>query len=272
VTGRRARRRAVLAQNLFRSDATARRLVSLAGIRSGDLAYDLGAGTGRVTAALVEAGARVIAVERDPTLATKLAQRFVGRTVQVVSADLLEIAPDPCGHVVANLPFNLTAATLRGLLMGGRAPASITLVLQREAARKWAGQPRATAVSLTLQPWFQLEVATSFSRQDFVPAPACEVAVLRARRRSPPLLRTGERDAWAAYVRYAFARQGPDARRVFRSLLSNLQWRRLSTDLAIPPGVGRGDLSLAQWLGIYRFSTAFAAPRRRRALGAAWSP
>jgi 23S rRNA (adenine-N6)-dimethyltransferase len=270
VTGRRARTRAVLAQNLFRFDAPARRLVSLAGIRLGDLAYDLGAGTGQVTAALIQAGARVVAVERDPTLARKLAQRFAGRAVQVVNADLLEIAPDSSGHVVANLPFNVTAATLRGLLTRGPAPASVTLVLQREAARKWAGRPNATAVSLTVQPWFELEVVTPFSRQDFVPAPACEVAVLRVRRRSPPLLRTGDRDAWAAFVRYAFARQSPDARRVFRSLLSNLQWRRLTADIAIPQGAARGDLSLAQWLGIYHFTTAFAAPRKRqRALGVA---
>ena len=43
----------------------AARLVAAAGIRPGDLVVDAGAGTGALTAPLVAAGARVVAVERQ---------------------------------------------------------------------------------------------------------------------------------------------------------------------------------------------------------------
>lgn len=262
MTGRRNRKRAILAQNLFRSDAAAQRLVRCAKFEPGERVYDLGAGTGRVTAALLGAGARVVAVEADPTLAARLAVRFAEREVRVINENLTRVRFSAPYKVVANLPFNVTAAALRRLLADGPAPECATLVLQREAARRYACAPRASAISLTLQPWFEFEVATPFDRRDFVPAPSVEVAVLRVTRRQPPLLPETDRSPWEAFVRHAFGRPAPEARQVFRSLLSNLQWRRLSCDLAIAPGAWREELTLDQWLGLYRFASRCVPPHK----------
>jgi 16S rRNA A1518/A1519 N6-dimethyltransferase RsmA/KsgA/DIM1 with predicted DNA glycosylase/AP lyase activity len=236
--------------------------VAIAGVGPGEQVYDLGAGTGRVTAALVAAGARVVAVERDPTLAAKLVTRFGGSDVRVLNEDLTQAALEPPYSVVANLPFNVTAAALRRLLVQGPAPDVATLVLQREAARKWAGAPWPTAISLSVQPWFAFEVLTPFDRRDFVPAPAVEVAVLRIVRRADPLVEA-DRPAWEAFVRYAFARRGSDSRSVFRNLLSNTQWRRLSEELAIAGGTDRSELTLAQWVGVFRFVQRHIPPWKR---------
>ena len=258
------RRRAALAQNLFASDAPARTLVRLDGVAGGDTVYDLGAGTGRVTAALLAAGARVVAVERDANLARKVAARFAGAPVRVVEADLTRVSLRSPFKVVANLPFNVTAAALRRLLAEDPAPISATLVLQREAARRYAGLPRASALSLAAAPWFELVVSEPFRRSDFVPAPAVDVAVLHIVRRRAPWLPISERADWASFLRWAFARPPPDALRLFRPLLSGLQWRRLSADLAIAPDARRDELTPAQWLGLYRFSRSCTPERRRR--------
>lgn len=267
MNGRYARIRARLAQNLFAADAPARRLVAAARLTPGDLVYDLGAGTGRVTAALVAAGARVVAVERDPNLARKLRARFEGADVRVVEADLARVGFAAPYRVVANAPFNQTAALLRRLLFEAPAPDVATLVLQREAAERYAGL-RASALSLMAQPWFEFAVACPFARRDFVPAPGVDVAVLRIVRRATPLLGEPEATAWRGFVRTAFARGRPEARRTFRGVVSNLQWRRLSPDLGIPAGAACGDLTLDQWLGLYCFVVAHLPPARRaRAFG-----
>jgi len=92
--------------------------------------------------------------------------------------------------------------------------------------------------------------------------------VLHVWRRDTPLLGDREGLAWRGFVRTAFARGRPEARRTFRNALSNLQWRRLSADLAIPAGAARADLTLDQWPGLYRFIAARTPPHRRaRALG-----
>ena len=263
-----ARTRLALAQNLFRGDRPARRLVASIDIRSGDRVYDLGAGTGRVTDALLGAGARVVAVEKDPNLAGKLRARFGGASVHILQADLRRVAFKAPYKVVANLPFNVTAAALRRLLLDDPAPDAAAIALQREAAEKYVGWPRLTAVSLAARPWFEVSLGRAIAREDFVPTPRVDIAVLRVVRRPAPLLEPAHRGPWMAFARYALARPDAEARATFGPLLSGLQWRRLSADLAIASGASREDLSLDQWLGLYRFVRAhIPARKRRRALG-----
>jgi 23S rRNA (adenine-N6)-dimethyltransferase len=258
------RTRLRLAQNLFVSDRPARRLVASADLSAGDRVYDLGAGTGAVTAALLAAGARVVAVERDPNLVRKLRARFAGLPVQVVEADLREVRFAAPFKVVANPPFNVTAELLRRLLAPD-GPDAAAIVLQREAALKYAGR-RPTAVSLAARPWFELGVSQPFSRRDFVPAPSVELALLRIAKKTAPDLAAEDAAAWRAFVRYALARPRPDAWHAFRGLVSNLQWRRLSQDLSLAPDVRRGELDYDQWLRVFRFARRHAPPGKWRRL------
>lgn len=267
------RTRAVLAQNLFAATGPARTLVRLAGVAPGDVVYDLGAGTGLIASALVAVGAKVVAVERDPNLARKLRARFAGApAVSVVEADLAEVRLRAPFKVVANPPFNCTAALLRRLVGETPAPLAAALVLQREAARKWAGDPHPTAVSLTAAPWFELTVAEPFRRRDFTPAPAVDVALLTIGQRARPHLDDDRRATWGAFVRHAFGRGRADARGTFRSLLSHLQWRRLSADLELPPDARLAELAYDDWLAIFRFAMACAPVAKRRRAGMTTAP
>jgi 23S rRNA (adenine-N6)-dimethyltransferase len=261
------RTRAALAQNLFAAAGPALALVRRADIAPGDRVYDLGAGTGLITSALVAVGARVVAVERDPNLARKLRARFAASPgVTVLEADLAEVRFRAPFKVVANPPFNCTAALLRRLLAGAPAPEAAALVLQRAAARKWAGLPRPTAVSLTAAPWFELTVTEPFRRRDFTPAPAVDVALLSIASRALPDLDGDLRGRWGAFVRHVFGRGRGDARGAFRNLVSHLQWRRLSADLGLDPDARLAELAYQDWLAIFRFVTAHAPPAKLRRL------
>lgn len=269
---RRPRTRLLLAQNLFRGPEPARKLTRCVAIGPGERVYDLGAGAGAVTAELVRLGARVVAVECDPNLARKLRERFAGAPVQVLEADLQDAAYAAPFKVVANPPFNLTADIVRRLLEEGPFPEEAALVLQREAAERYAGTRRPGVSSLTLAPWFELRIAGRFARSDFVPPPRVDTAVLHAARRSPPHLPEGERAAWTAFLRYAFARPSPDARVALKGLISNLQWRRLSADLAIAPEARRAALTYPQWLGLFRFVARCAPPHKLARIGPGADP
>ena len=260
------RTRVRLAQNLFASETAARTLAAGADLTPGDLVFDLGAGTGAVTAALLAVGVRVVAVERDANLARKLRARFDGRPVTVVEADLRDVRFRPPFKVVSNPPFNVTAELMRRLLTAAPAPDAAALVLQREAAEKYGGV-RLAAVSLQARPWFALDVTRPFSRRDFVPAPSVDVALLRITRKVTPDVAADHAAAWRGFVRYALARPSPDAWRTFRGLISNLQWRRLSQDLAIAPHTLRADLTYPQWLALFRFVRQCAPAAKRRRFG-----
>ena len=155
--------------------AEARRLVERAGIRPGDLVVDLGAGRGAITAPLVEAGARVLAVELDRRAARVLRERFAGdAAVTVIEEDLLDVRlPGRPFRVVANLPFATTSDAMRRLLHPRSALLRADVVLQRSAARRWADAGSRT---------FAVHVDSHIHRRAFEPPPRVDAAVLVARR------------------------------------------------------------------------------------------
>lgn len=159
----------------------ARRLVADAGIGPGDLVLDVGAGTGALTRPLLDAGARVVAVERHPGRAEVLARRF-GDELVLVRADAADLRlPRRPFHVVANPPFAVTTALVRRLVAPGSRMVRAHLVLQEAAVRRWsrpdapgAGRWRGT---------FDAAPGRPVPRRAFRPPPkvACRVLVLQRR-------------------------------------------------------------------------------------------
>lgn len=153
----------------------AARLVTEAGLPPGALVLDIGAGTGVITAALIEAGQRVIAVEAHPDRARDLRARFAG-AVTVVQADAADLRlPRTPFHVVANPPFAVTSPLLRRLLHPRSRLVSATVVLQRQAAHRWLGRAG---------PNFVGRLGPPVPRRAFTPPPKVDAAVLHLDRRS----------------------------------------------------------------------------------------
>ena len=142
-------------------------------MRPGELVLDLGAGHGALTAHLVRAGARVIAVELHPGRARVLAERFP--RVTVVEADVASFRlPRRPFRVVANPPYGVSAVLLRMLLAPGGNLTAADLVLQRAVVRDQVGR-------VTRR--HRLAAGLSLPRRAFVPPPRVDSAVLVVRRR-----------------------------------------------------------------------------------------
>ena len=257
--------RAALAQNFFRRRETVKSFVRLAGLDNRDLVYDLGAGSGMIARELAATGARVVAVECDSNLAKILRRQFDSMTnVEVCESNVAHVEFGEPFKVVANIPFNQTAAILRKLYFDGPSPCEAFIVLQREAAEKFAGIGRNSSVSLMLRPWFDFQIVREFQAHEFVPRPRISVVLLRVVRRSQRLLPETEKECWQAFVRYSLRRSKADARTTFRNVLSNLQWRYLSRDLGLEFDARLDGLKLADWIEIYTFIRRSVPPRKAR--------
>jgi 23S rRNA (adenine-N6)-dimethyltransferase len=117
----------------------AERLVAMAGVEPGDLVLDVGAGTGAITAALLGAGAVVVAVELDRRRADILRGRFGDERVRVVRADVADLRlPRRPFSVVANPPFAITSALLRRLTSPHSLLRRGAVVLPTWAVVRWA--------------------------------------------------------------------------------------------------------------------------------------
>jgi 16S rRNA (adenine1518-N6/adenine1519-N6)-dimethyltransferase len=179
-----------LGQNFILDRQLLARIAAVPGELQGQTVYEVGPGPGGLTRALLDAGARVIAVERDrrciPAL-TELQEQFSDR-LRVLQGDALHIDEraelGDGAHVVANLPYNVgTALLLRWLAADPWPPwwRSLTLMFQKEVAERIVAAPGSDAygrLSVAAQWRSEARIAMTVSRSAFVPPPKVTSAVV----------------------------------------------------------------------------------------------
>lgn len=261
MSARRARtvRRPELSQHFLRSGALASSLASLASLTSSDLVVEVGPGRGVLTAEVARR-CRVIAVEIDPALCRELRRRFEDdERVSIVHGDFLEYRlPRQAGYkVLGSIPFSRTSAIVRRLLHAPVPPDDAVLVVQQEAAERFAGRPFApeSLVSLRTKPWWHVEIARRPRRRDFDPPPRVDSAVLWLARRPRPLVDATAADDYRAFVDGCFGRTGATIARCLRPVFSRPQISRLSQALRFEPSGPPSSLSFDQWLGLFRYKS-----------------
>ena len=210
---------------------------------------DLGAGSGVLTRALVDAGAHVRAVELDPAALRQLESRFGGDPrVEILPGDArrVPLPHEPFG-VVANLPFAVGTAILRRLLGDPRVP-----LTQLDAIVEWGLAAKRTAiwpstlVGCMWGAWYELSLVRRVPRACFAPPPGVDAAVLRATRRREALVQPGQAARYEALLRRAFAAQAPLDRILPRRLVG-----RVALEHGFDPHARARDLDARQWASLY---------------------
>lgn len=149
-----------------------------AGPASGVRVLEVGPGLGVLTEEMLRRGAMVTAVEKDPVLASRLAEALGNPPeLTVVEGDALDVAagrggPDvePSGFdfMVSNLPYQSGTRILLELVTR-RAVPSITVLVQAEVAARLAAGPGSKTRSLS-GVWTQLDYDVKVVRKV---APSC---------------------------------------------------------------------------------------------------
>ncbi len=129
-----------------------RKIARAANIAPGDCVLEIGPGPGGLTRALLEAGAEVIAIERDARAAPALAEiaaAYPGK-LTAIEADALtveerSIVGSRAVKIAANLPYNIsTELLIKWLRAGNETPALwsvMALMFQKEVADRILAAP-----------------------------------------------------------------------------------------------------------------------------------
>ncbi len=179
-----------LGQNFLLDEQLLDRIVAIPGDLAEKAVLEIGPGPGGLTRALLRAGARVTAIERDsrcvPALA-ELQQAFPGQ-LRVVeddapAVDHAELMGEPFA-VAANLPYNI-GTLLFTRWMGGEAwpPVwtSLTLMFQQEVAQRIVARPGTSAYGrlAVLAQWRAVpKLAMKVHRSAFTPPPKVMSAIV----------------------------------------------------------------------------------------------
>lgn len=183
--------RKALGQNFLLDAQLLARIARVPGDVAGAEVLEIGPGPGGLTRALLAAGARVTAIERDrrciPALA-ELGAAFPGQ-LRVIEGDALDIDAQPlfegCPHIVSNLPYNIgTALLVRWLSAEWEWMPwwqSLTLMFQREVAERIVAPPGGAAYGrlAVLSQWrCHATLAMAVHRSAFTPPPKVMSAVV----------------------------------------------------------------------------------------------
>jgi 16S rRNA (adenine1518-N6/adenine1519-N6)-dimethyltransferase len=208
----------VLGQNFMHDPNTVRRIARLAEVGPQDVVLEVGPGLGSLTLALLETGARVVAVEIDPVLAAGLPGTVAERAataaprLTVVTADALRVDPAALAAptaLVANLPYNVAVPVVLTLMERLPSLRSGLVLVQAEVADRLAAGPGEPAYGIpsVKAAWYaQVRRAGAVPRSVFWPTPNVDSGLVALTRREPPVTPATREDVFAC-IDAAFAQR-----------------------------------------------------------------
>jgi 16S rRNA (adenine1518-N6/adenine1519-N6)-dimethyltransferase len=240
-----------------------RKIARLAEIGPGETVIEVGPGPGGLTRALVETGARVIAVEKDERFRPML-EELAGAApgaLSLVFGDALSVdeaaLAGGAAHVVSNLPYNVGTPLLIKWLTGPWVPASLTLMFQKEVADRIAAAAGASAygrLAVIAQATCEARVVMDVPARAFTPPPKVDSAVVRLAPR-PDRPSPARLDALQRVTAAAFGQR----RKMLRASLKALGGEPLAAAAGLDPQARAETVDVA---GFLRLADAWLQLRR----------
>jgi 16S rRNA (adenine1518-N6/adenine1519-N6)-dimethyltransferase len=231
-------------------------IADAADITRDDTILEIGPGLGHLTRVLAERAGRVVAVEVDADLATRLQNEFTAASnVTIVRGDILQYAPfDLVGapyKIVANLPYYITSAILRHVLETECKPRVVVVMVQREVAQRIVARPPAmNLLAVSVQLYARPRVMRVVPAGSFYPRPKVDSAVVRLEVEPAP--RVADPVRFFEIARAGFGEKRKQLRNALAHGL-NLEREVVETALArarIDPGRRAETLTLAEWAAV----------------------
>lgn len=240
--------KAAFSQNFLVSASAVRTIVAAAAPAQDELVVELGAGLGTLTSALIEAGAYVIAIERDSDMLQVLTADLVPKGLVLVSGDAAEVdyaalkrEPSEKICVVGNLPYAITGGILRNLV-DSRAHISRAIVMvQREVRDRLVAPPNTReygALTVFTSAAFSIQTVLKLPPSAFHPQPKVHSAVVRLDVSATP--RAEETPAFRQVVKAAFEQRRKTLRNALGAALGQERADHALASAAIDP-VRRGE-------------------------------
>ena len=215
-------------QHFLRDQSAIHRLVTAVAPRAEELLVEIGPGRGALTGPLLDAGARILAIEIDRDLAALLQAQYADRCGfsllqgDALNIDYRQLAGAGKVRLVGNLPYNLSTPLLFWLLSQREAIADMHFMLQKEVVARLAASPATKAygrLGVMVQYHCQVEPLFEVPPAAFTPPPKVDSAVVRLRPRETPEPPAADPQLFARLVNLCFQQRRKTLRNCLRQLL-----------------------------------------------------
>lgn len=209
-----------LGQNFLINPTVCPRMAEMGNAKPGWGIIEIGAGVGVLTAELSRRADKVVCIEIDSRLLPVLDETLAEfDNIKIVNEDVLkvdlhklieqEFAGMPVA-VCANLPYYITSPIIMNLLEAHLPIASLTVMVQKEAAARLCAEPGSRevgAVSIAVRYYSDPKILFQVSRGSFLPAPDVDSTVIRLDVRDRPPVEVSSEEQFFKVVRAAFSQR-----------------------------------------------------------------
>jgi 16S rRNA (adenine1518-N6/adenine1519-N6)-dimethyltransferase len=229
----------VLGQNFLIDRNALDDILDIAELVPGEKVLEIGPGLGALTEGLLERGCSVVAIEKDPVLADRLAGALgQPAALTVVKGDALDLAKDGSldgfGKMVSNLPYQAGTRILLelikrldGTLAGecGGVPSTIVILVQTEVAERLAAGPGSKTRGLA-GVWAQLDydvtVVRAVAATCFWPRPEVGSSVVKlVRHHRNDSLSPAQRELFRRLTKQAFEHRRKQLGSIFKGYIQS---------------------------------------------------
>ncbi|MGC8944412.1 MAG: 16S rRNA (adenine(1518)-N(6)/adenine(1519)-N(6))-dimethyltransferase RsmA [Minisyncoccia bacterium] len=181
-----------LGQVFLKNKKYLEKIIKAGEISQNDIILEIGAGSGVLTEALLQTGAKIVAIEKDPQLVKFLQEKFKNhKNLTIIGADIRDFLKNKSFYtkykiqnteykVVGNIPYYLTSHLLRLLLELEKKPQIIVLMIQKEVAQRIIAQPpKMNLLAVSVQFFAKPEIIAYVPKSAFWPQPKVDSAIIK---------------------------------------------------------------------------------------------
>ncbi|KAJ4950309.1 hypothetical protein NE237_027141 [Protea cynaroides] len=262
-----------LGQHYMLNSSINEQLVSAANVTDGEVVLEIGPGTGSLTSVLLNAGATVIAIEKDPHMAAHVRERFPVDHFMVLQEDftkchihfhmqsLLEHGKlskmnSKNAKVVSNIPFNISTDVVKQLLPMGGIFSEVVLLLQDETALRLVNASLRTSeyrpINIFVNFYSEPEYKFKVIRSNFFPQPNVDAAVVKFKLKQaadyPPVHST---KSFFSMVNSAFNGKRKMLRRSLQHICTPLAIEKALESVGLPATSRPEELTLEDFVRLH---------------------
>jgi len=230
-------------QHNLRGQDFIKELIGHTNIKPSDIVYDIGAGTGAISAALSGKALHVYAIEFEPIAAEKLRENMKSyQNVTVKEGDFLEMKlPNGAYKIFANIPFHLSSPIIHKITEDPNPPSAAYLIVQKEFANKLLpNSDRFTGqLGMMIGPTFGVRIRRPLKRSDYTPPPAVDTVLIEIKKRDEPFIPLDEMEKYREFIQGCFSDP-----KIFA--------KTPQKKIGLPEGIKPSRMRLHQWVELFK--------------------